>query len=165
MQLVDETTDRSAGRPLPVPSGPRAPTGRVPLTKPATATPPPELAAPILPYLPSVAPKVTAPVTGSVATTMTAAALHFQELGLASTAAAPPAKRRHKRLIVLGVLVAVALLLAVIFRNSPVVDEIDPHHIPMIDDIMGFELRALPPKPPAQPASSDPKSGRLPESR
>jgi hypothetical protein len=32
--------------------------------------------------------------------------------------------------------------------------EIDPHYIPMIDDIMGFELRDLPPKP----LTVDPKS-------
>ena len=36
--------------------------------------------------------------------------------------------------------------------------ELDPHYIPMIDDIMGFELRDLPPRPLTVDATSGPQS-------
>jgi hypothetical protein len=76
---------------------------------------------PVLPYLPPVAPKSAAPVTGQVAATLVAAALHFQDAAVAP-ATARPAKRRRKRLITLGIIIAVPLLLAVIFRNSAFVE-------------------------------------------
>ena len=114
---MDEITERPRTRSLPAPTGPRAPTGPVPLTLPDGTIPPPVAAQPVVPYLPAVAAKVTAPTTGPVATTLlsTAAQIEFE---LRKTVVEPPKRRRRKLLIVLGVIVMLPMLLGVIFRNS-----------------------------------------------
>ncbi len=120
---MDEITERPA-RPLPAPSGPRSPTGPVPLIAPAGEIPPPSDVAPIVPYLPAVAPKVSSPVTGQVDITAAAAAL-----GIAVPSPSPStpkvkvkAKRSYRRLIVPAILVAVVALWGVIFRHSALVE-------------------------------------------
>ena len=119
MRHMDEITERPA-RPLPAPSGPRSPTGPVPLIAHAGEIPPPADAAPFVPYLPAVAPKVSTPVTGQVDLTVAAAALGIA-VPSPSTQNAKP-RRWKKRLVVAAILVAVVALLGVIFRHSALVE-------------------------------------------
>ncbi len=116
MRQADEITDRPAARSLPAPTGRRSPTGPVPLTLPLHAIPPPLDAVPVLPYLPAAVPKVSAPVTSQVATTLAASTTPNLNGGTPSTA--PQPQRGHRRLIVLAVIVVVTLLLALAFRNT-----------------------------------------------
>jgi hypothetical protein len=121
MRQMDEITERPA-RPLPAPSGPRSPTGPVPLIASAGEIPPPSDAALLVPYLPDVAPKVAAPATGQVDITAAAAALG---IGLPSTSPSTSQvmpKRSRKRLIVPAIVVAVVALLGLIFRHSALVE-------------------------------------------
>jgi len=117
---MDEITERPAARPLPAPVRPRFSTGPVQLIVPATAVPPTDDVAPVVPYLPVAGPKAASPVTGPVTTTLLATSILNLPASRTNTAAAP--KRRHRFLIVLGVLVITALLLGVIFRNTAFVD-------------------------------------------
>jgi hypothetical protein len=116
---MDEITERQARRPLPAPTGPRSPTGPVPLTAPSTAIPPPADAVPVVPYLPAVAPKVSNPITSPVTTTLLVTPLNTPATVKPSE---EPPKRKHKLLIAFGILVALALVLAVVFRNSSFVE-------------------------------------------
>jgi len=126
MRQMDEITERPAARPLPAPSGPRSPTGPVPLIAPANAIPPPADAALLVPYLPAAAPKSSTPTTGQHDITGSIAAT----LGIANPApvAAPtPEKvpgRARKRLIKLAIVLSVLLLLGVVFRHSAIVERL-----------------------------------------
>jgi hypothetical protein len=111
---MDEITEPRASRPLPAPTGPRSPTGPVPLTIPAHAIPPPVDAVPVLPYLPAVVPKVSNPITSQVATLL-GTTLHAP--GPQQPIVDPP-KRKRRLLIALAIVVAVAAMLAVVFRNT-----------------------------------------------
>ena len=135
MRLVDEITELPAPQPLPAPSGPRAPTGSVPLIVPAASIPPPASTAPVLPYLPAVQPKIAAPTTGPVPTTSFTEATLNLSAHPAPAAATEPPKRKRKRLIVLAVIVLVPTILAVVLRNSTLVERItgkgyDTHPLP-----------------------------------
>lgn len=120
MRLVDEITERPATRSLPAPSSPRFATGPVPLTLPARVLPPPPRVDPPGPYLPPVAAKGASPTTGQVVTTL----LATTAMGTATVVPsrhAPP-KRTHKRLIALGVIVAVTAALVVVGRNTAFIE-------------------------------------------
>jgi hypothetical protein len=126
MRLVDEITERPATQALPAPSGPRAPTGPVPLILPAPPTPPPipppVSAVPLIPHLPPVQPKIAAPVNGPVpATPFAAATLNLTTTSL-TTKAQPKPKRARKRLIALGVIVLVPLVPGIVLRNTAFVE-------------------------------------------
>ncbi len=122
MRQMDEITERRATRPLPAPTGPRSPTGPVPLIASAGSIPPPADALQVLPYLPAVAPKASSPATGPVPITSSMASM----LGIAEAPVAPvtPArrKRNYKRarrpLAILAIMLAVVMLLGLLFRNS-----------------------------------------------
>ena len=120
MRFVDEITERPRTRSLPAPTGPRSPTGPVPLTLPSHVLPPPVTVEPVGPYLPSVAAKGSAATGQQAITTSTTAPV----LGFTSTATSKQdkPKRTHKRLVALGVVVVVAALAGVVFRNSAFVE-------------------------------------------
>ena len=122
MRLVDEITEQPAGRALPLPTGPRAVTGPVPVTSPAPPIPVTTKQALFLPTLPASAPKAAGPVTNQLAAT--AAAQFFQTAGIVPDAAAPAPrpKRSRKALVALAVLVALTMVFAIVFRNSAVVE-------------------------------------------
>ena len=124
MRLVDEITERPAPQPLPAPSGPRALIGPVPLIAPAASIPPPAATAPVLPYLPPIQPKIAAPATGPVPTTLLTEATLNLSANPSPAAATEPPKRKRKRLIVLGVMVLVPMILAVVMRDSAIVERI-----------------------------------------
>jgi hypothetical protein len=132
MRLVDEITERPASRALPAPTGPRAVTGSVPVTSPAL----------FLPTLPASAPKAAGPVTSQLAAT--AAAQFFQTAGIVPAAAAPAPrpKRRRKVVTTLAVVVALAIMLAIVFRNSAVVERFTGR---------GYDTNPLPTHPIPQP--------------
>ena len=123
MRLVDESTERPVPPALPAPSGPRALTGSVPVVVPAASIPPSATSAPVLPYLPPVQPKIAAPATGPVPSTLRAEATLNLSTNPAQAVTEPP-KRKRKRLIVLAVIVLVPTILAVVLRNSALVERI-----------------------------------------
>jgi hypothetical protein len=102
---------------------------------------------PFLPTLPPIVPKAADPVTSQVATT-TAAAQFFQSVGVSpapATAPAPRPKWRRQALIALASVVAITLVLAVVMRNSAVVERFTGK---------GYDTNPLPLHPIAQPLFS-----------
>ena len=121
MRLVDEITEPPAPQALPAPSGPRAPTGSIPLIVATPATPP-AMSAPVLPHLPPVQPKIAPATTGPVANTAFAAATRTLSNPVAHTTTPLKPKRNRKGLIVLAGIVLVPMVLGVIFRNTAFVE-------------------------------------------
>jgi hypothetical protein len=128
MRLVDEITEGPRTRSLPAPSGPRCPTGSVPLTVPSQLQPqlqpqllpPPAVEKPLGPYLPPVAAKASPPTTGETATTQLAVTTVGTSKTGSSTEAQP--KRKRKRLIALAVVVVIPAVAAVVFHDSALVE-------------------------------------------
>ncbi len=142
MRLVDEITERPVGRALPAPTGPRAVTGPVPVTSPALPKPVPMAEALFLPTLPPSAPKAAGPVTNQLAAT--AAAQFFQTAGIVPDAGAPAPrpKRSRRALVVLAVVVILTMVLAIVFRNSAVIERFTGR---------GYDTNPLPAHPIPQP--------------
>ena len=116
MLPVDEITEGPRTPSLPAPSGPRCPTGPVPLMVPSQLMPPPVIGKPLGPYLPPVAAKAPRPTTSETATPLSAATALANAKTGSSTQAQP--KRKRKVLIALAIVVAIPALVAVVFHDS-----------------------------------------------
>jgi hypothetical protein len=125
MRIVDETTERPVARTLPPPTGRRNPTGAIPLTLPADLASPVVADEPMLPYLPAIIPKASAPSAGTPAILNTELLMPNRPIVPATSAAeATTAKPKRRRicLIALGALVLLLLSMGVVFHNSALVE-------------------------------------------